>query len=98
MHASTGILFNHESPRRDVRFVTRKISYSVARIKKGLQKKLRLGNLHSQRDWGHAKDYVCAIWLINQQKKPQPAYLIDLKIAVHTETKIQYIVAVLLHK
>jgi len=70
MYASTGILFNHESPRRDIRFVTRKISYSVARIKKGLQKKLRLGNLHPQRDWGHAKDYVYAMWLINQQKKP----------------------------
>jgi len=84
MHASTGILFNHESPRRDVRFVTRKISYSVARIKKGLQKKLRLGNLHSQRDWGHAKDYVCAIWLINQQKKPSD-YIIGTGILNTTE-------------
>ena len=84
MYASTGILFNHESPRRDIRFVTRKISYSVARIKKGLQKKLRLGNLHSQRDWGHAKDYVCAIWLINQQKKPSD-YIIGTGILNTTE-------------
>ena len=68
--ASNGILFNHESPRRDLRFVTRKISYSVARIKNGLQKKIKLGNLQSKRDWGHAKDYVRAMWLINQKKKP----------------------------
>ena len=68
MHSSTGILFNHESPRRDLNFVTRKISHSVARIKIGLQKKLELGNLDAQRDWGHAKDYVYAMWLINQQK------------------------------
>ncbi len=69
-NASTGILFNHESPRRDLAFVTRKISYSVARIKNGLQKKLKLGNLYSKRDWGHAKDYVYAMWLMNQQAKP----------------------------
>ena len=54
MHASTGILFNHESPRKDIQFVGRKISHSVARIKKGLQKKLKLGNISSKRDWGHA--------------------------------------------
>ncbi len=70
LFASNGILFNHESPRRDLRFVTRKISYSVARIKNGLQKKIKLGNLQSKRDWGHAKDYVRAMWLINQEKKP----------------------------
>ena len=68
--ASNGILFNHESPRRDLRFVTRKISYSVARIKNGLQKKIRLGNLQSKRDWGHAKDYVEAMWLMLQQDEP----------------------------
>ena len=84
MYASTGILFNHESPRRDIRFVTRKISYSVARIKKGFQKKLRLGNLHSQRDWGHAKDYVYAMWLINQQKKPND-YVVGTGILNTTE-------------
>ena len=71
MHASTGILFNHESPRKDIQFVGRKISHSVARIKKGLQKKLKLGNLKSQRDWGHAKDYVKAMWLMTQQKNAE---------------------------
>ena len=70
LHASCGILFNHESPRRGFEFVTRKISYSVARIKKGLQKKLKLGNVKAKRDWGHAKDYVEAMWLMLQQKKP----------------------------
>ena len=68
IHASNGILFNHESPRRGFEFVTRKISHSVARIKKGLQKKIQLGNIKSKRDWGHAKDYVNAMWLMLQQK------------------------------
>ena len=67
---STGILFNHESPRRDLYFVTRKISNGVARIKKGLQKKIYLGNIKSSRDWGHAKDFVYAMWLMLQQDKP----------------------------
>ena len=67
---STGILFNHESPRRDLYFVTRKISNGVARIKKGLQKKISLGNINSKRDWGHAKDYVTAMWLMLQEKSP----------------------------
>ena len=71
LHASSGILFNHESPRRGFEFVTRKISYGVARIKKGLQKKLKLGNIKSKRDWGHAKDYVEAMWLMLQQNKPE---------------------------
>ena len=71
LHASSGILFNHESPRRGFEFVTRKISYGVARIKKGLQKKLMLGNLNAKRDWGHATDYVKAMWLMLQQKKPE---------------------------
>ena len=70
LHASSGILFNHESPRRGFEFVTRKISFGVARIKKGLQKKLKLGNVKAKRDWGHAKDYVEAMWLMLQQKKP----------------------------
>ena len=70
LHASSGILFNHESPRRGFEFVTRKISYGVARIKKGLQKKLVLGNMKAKRDWGHAKDYVEAMWLMLQQEKP----------------------------
>ena len=70
LHASSGILFNHESPRRGFEFVTRKISHGVARIKKGLQKKLKLGNIDARRDWGHAEDYVNAMWLMLQQKTP----------------------------
>ena len=68
--ACSGILFNHESPRRGFEFVTRKISRSVARIKCGLQKNIELGNIQTRRDWGHAKDYVEAMWLMLQQKKP----------------------------
>ena len=71
LYTSNGILFNHESPRRGFEFVTRKISHGVARIKKGLLKKLKLGNLKAKRDWGHAKDYVEAMWLMLQQKKPE---------------------------
>ena len=70
LHASAGILFNHESPRRGFEFVTRKISYAVARIKKGLQKKIKLGNIKSKRDWGHAQDYVKAMWAMVQQDTP----------------------------
>lgn len=70
LHASNGILFNHESPRRGETFVTKKITKSVANIKKGLQTKLKLGNLDALRDWGHAKDYVTAMWLMLQQKDP----------------------------
>jgi GDPmannose 4,6-dehydratase len=71
LHASNGILFNHESPRRGFEFVTRKISSSAARIKKGLQKELKLGNIKAMRDWGHAKDYVEAMWLMLQQDQPE---------------------------
>jgi len=67
LHASNGILFNHESPRRGETFVTRKITRAVASIKHGLQDKLYLGNLDAKRDWGHAKDYVHGMWLILQQ-------------------------------
>ena len=70
LHASSGILFNHESPRRGFEFVTRKISSAVARIKNGTQKKLKLGNIKAKRDWGHAKDYVEAMWLMLQQDNP----------------------------
>jgi GDPmannose 4,6-dehydratase len=70
LYASNGILFNHESPRRGFEFVTRKITHAVAKIKKGLQKKLKLGNLKAKRDWGHAKDYVEAMWLMLQQNNP----------------------------
>ncbi len=70
IHASNGILFNHESPRRGENFVTRKITRGFARIKNGLDECLYLGNLDAKRDWGHAKDYVYAQWLILQQDKP----------------------------
>jgi GDPmannose 4,6-dehydratase len=71
LYACSGILFNHESPRRGVEFVTRKVSYNVARIKLGLQKKFKLGNLDASRDWGFAGDYVRAMWLMLQQEKPE---------------------------
>lgn len=70
LHASSGILFNHESPRRGREFVTRKISYGVARVKLGLASELRLGNLEARRDWGFAADYVRAMWLMLQQDQP----------------------------
>jgi len=71
MHATSGILFNHESPRRGIEFVTRKISYHVAKIKMGLANELRIGNLDAQRDWGFAGDYVQAMWLMLQQDTPE---------------------------
>ena len=70
MYACSGILFNHESPRRGLEFVTRKITNGVARIKLGIDKELRLGNLDAKRDWGYAKDYVRAMYLMLQQDKP----------------------------
>jgi GDPmannose 4,6-dehydratase len=70
LHASSGILFNHESPRRGLEFVTRKVTHAVARIKAGLTDKLPLGNLDAQRDWGYAADYVRAMWLMLQQDRP----------------------------
>jgi len=70
IHACNGILFNHESPRRGVNFVTKKIVQGLSRIKKGKQKTLTLGNLYSKRDWGHAKDYVESMWKILHQKIP----------------------------
>jgi GDPmannose 4,6-dehydratase len=69
-HASSGILFNHESPRRGETFVTRKITRALARIKCGIQSKLYLGNLEARRDWGYAPDYVRAMWLMLQQDTP----------------------------
>lgn len=70
INASCGILYNHESPRRGFEFVTRKITSTAAKIKLGLAKELRLGNLDAKRDWGHARDYVKAMWLMLQQPKP----------------------------
>jgi GDPmannose 4,6-dehydratase len=71
MFALSGLLFNHESPRRGAEFVTRKISSGAAKIKLGIEKELRLGNLDAKRDWGHAKDYVRAMWLMLQQEDPE---------------------------
>ncbi|OGV70625.1 MAG: GDP-mannose 4,6-dehydratase [Lentisphaerae bacterium RIFOXYA12_FULL_48_11] len=80
LFAVSGILFNHESPRRGLEFVTRKVTDGVARIKLGLQKELRMGNLDSKRDWGFAGDYVEAMWLMIQQKQPDD-YVIATGIA-----------------
>jgi GDPmannose 4,6-dehydratase len=84
MFASNGILFNHESPLRGETFVTRKITRSAARIALGLQEKLYLGNLDAKRDWGHAKDYVEAMWLILQQEKAE-----DFVIATGITTSVR---------
>ncbi|HRE49737.1 MAG TPA: GDP-mannose 4,6-dehydratase [Aggregatilineales bacterium] len=86
LHATSGILFNHESERRGLEFVTRKVTHGVARIKLGLAEELRLGNLDSQRDWGFAGDYVYAMWLMLQQDSPD-----DYVVATgetHTITKL----------
>src|SRR6204780_4799979 len=71
LHATSGILFNHESPRRGLEFVTRKITWHAAAIKHGLRQDLHLGNLDAERDWGYAKDYVEAIWLMLQRYQPE---------------------------
>lgn len=84
MHASNGILFNHESPVRGETFVTRKITRAAARIALGMQNEVYLGNLSSQRDWGHAKDYVVAMWKILQQDRPD-----DYVIATGVTTSIR---------
>jgi GDPmannose 4,6-dehydratase len=81
MHASCGILFNHESPRRGETFVTRKITRAAGRIKLGLQDKLYLGNLDAKRDWGFAGDYVQAMWLMLQQDKPDD-YVIATGVSI----------------
>jgi GDPmannose 4,6-dehydratase len=87
LHASSGILFNHESPRRGIEFVTRKISYQVALIKAGLANELRLGNLDARRDWGFAGDYVKAMWLMLQQDQPD-----DYVIATNQTFSVQQFV------
>jgi len=84
MHVSNGILFNHESPIRGETFVTRKITLAAARIALGTQQKLFLGNLSAQRDWGHAKDYVKAMYLILQQNEPD-----DYVIATGITTEVR---------
>jgi GDPmannose 4,6-dehydratase len=87
LHACSGILFNHESVRRGLEFVSRKVSDGVARIKLGLAKELRMGNLEARRDWGHAKDYVRAMWLMLQQDKPD-----DYVIATGRTRSVQELV------
>ena len=87
MFACNGILFNHESPRRGETFVTRKITLGLTKIKHGFQKKLVLGNIYSKRDWGHAKDYVEAQWLILQQNKPD-----DYVIATGKQYSVKYFI------
>jgi len=82
LHATSGILFNHESPRRGLEFVTRKITWHAAAIRRGLVDRLALGNLDAQRDWGYAKDYVEAMWLMLQRDEPQD-YVIATGVA-HT--------------
>ncbi|QCO19920.1 GDPmannose 4,6-dehydratase [Azospirillum brasilense] len=84
MHASSGILFNHESPLRGIEFVTRKVTDSVARIKLGLQKELPLGNIDAKRDWGHARDYVRAMWLMLQQDEAD-----DYVVATNRTTTVR---------
>ena len=84
LFASNGILFNHESPRHGPTFVTKKIVQGLVRIKKGLQKKLTLGNLYAVRDWGHAKDYAVSMWKILQYKKPD-----DWVIATNKENTVK---------
>jgi GDPmannose 4,6-dehydratase len=84
LHTTSGILFNHESPLRGLEFVTRKVTHTVAQIKLGVADKLMLGNIHAKRDWGHAKDYVEAMWLMLQQDKPD-----DYLIATGRTTSVQ---------
>jgi GDPmannose 4,6-dehydratase len=93
IYACNGILFNHESPQRGETFVTRKITRAVARIKLGLQHKLYLGNLDAKRDWGYAKDYVEAMWLMLQQDKPD-----DFVIATGQTRKVREFVELSLHE
>ena len=89
MHASSGILFNHESPRRGIEFVTRKVTDGVARIRLGLQSTLSLGNVDAHRDWGFAADYVRAMWLMLQQDQPD-----DYVIATGEAHSVQELVEI----
>ena len=89
LFACTGILYNHESPRRDFKFVTRKITSSVAKIKLGLQDKLYLGNLDAVRDWGYAPDYVYSMWLMLQQDTPRD-YVVASGINYSVREFVQY--------
>ena len=93
LHCSNGILFNHESERRGENFVTRKITRAATRIKLGLQEKLYLGNLEAKRDWGHAKDYVEAMWMMLQQDEPD-----DYVVATgHAYSVQDFLIATFMH-
>jgi GDPmannose 4,6-dehydratase len=92
MHISNGILFNHESPRRGTNFVTNKVCKEAVRIKLGLSKKLTLGNLEATRDWGHAKDYVEAMWLILQQETPGD-YVCSTGVSHSVKDLVEYVFA-----
>jgi len=85
MYACNGVLFNHESPRRDANFVTRKVTRAAARIKLGIDQKLYLGNLDAKRDWGHARDYVKGVWMMLQQKSPHD-YVLATGVATSVRT------------
>ncbi len=89
LYATSGILFNHESPRRGLEFVTRKVSHAVARIKLGLAKELRLGNLEARRDWGYAGDYVDVMWRMLQQPEPD-----DYVVGTGVTHSVQHLVEV----
>jgi GDPmannose 4,6-dehydratase len=89
MHCTSGILFNHESPRRGLEFVTRKVTYTAAQIKLGLAHELRIGNVDAQRDWGFAGDYVQAMWLMLQQDEPD-----DFVVATGTTQSVQRLLEV----
>ncbi|WMS42163.1 GDP-mannose 4,6-dehydratase [Acuticoccus sp. MNP-M23] len=92
LHASSGILFNHESPLRGIEFVTRKVTDSVAQIKLGKKTELRLGNIDAKRDWGHARDYVEAMWLMLQQDRPD-----DYVVATGRTTSVRDMVEIAFH-
>lgn len=89
LYAVSGILFNHESPRRGLEFISRKVTHAVARIRLGLQEKLKVGNLNARRDWGYAADYVYAMWLMLQQDKPE-----DFVIATGESHSVQELVEI----
>jgi GDPmannose 4,6-dehydratase len=92
LFAACGILFNHESPRRGLEFITRKVTDGVARIRRGLQSELRLGNLEARRDWGYAGDYVQAMWLMLQQDQPD-----DYVVATGETHSVQELVELAFH-
>jgi GDPmannose 4,6-dehydratase len=90
MFICSGILFNHESPRRGINFVTNKVVLEAVRIKFGLSKELVLGNLNAMRDWGHAKDYVKGMWLMLQQEKPND-YVLSTGVSKSVNDLVEYV-------